>query len=266
MLTLLDAFEAVSQSKTLLFRLEAAMAELSKKQGFREEKAWMEAAVARVAAARDGIGDLQTRCLRLPELEPARLDYARGLQNAAIDAVEKLQAGIAFAAGVRAPLIEALFGKLKLAALRRCEREDFEKFCIDFEKRLNTGYARRMFADPTFGLVTPVLTELQQSFQTWRGVFSSEVPPEKEAQALRDELDAVAHRLESPCRQARLLAEAALVPLKDILEESELSQRGRRSRKPHIGEIDEPVPLLDENPPNPMLPHAHELHELEVTA
>jgi hypothetical protein len=267
MQTLLEAFEAVSQSQTLLVRLEAAMADLSKKQGLREEKAWLEAAVKRVAAAREGVDDLQIRSLRLPELEPARVDYARGLQSAALDAVERLQAGIAFAAGSRAPLIEALFGKLKLPVLRRCEREDFEKFCFDFEKRLNTTYARRMFADPTFEIVAPVLADVRASFQTWRGVFAAEVLPEGEAQALRDELDAVARRLESPCRQARLLAEAALVPLRDILEDSGLSQKGKRRGKPQIGEGgDEHIPALDEDPPDPMLPAAHELLELELRA
>ena len=225
---LLDAFDTVSHSEQLLRRLESATAELSKKQGLKDEKAWLDTAIARVAAARDGVGDLLTRVLRLPELEPVKEGHARTLQGAAVDAVERLHAGITFAAGSRAPILEALYGKLKLPVLRRCDREDFEKFCIDFEKRLNTSYAKRMFADPSFEIVGPALSQLQQAFVTWRGIFSNEPMSDSAAQALRDELDAVARRLELPCRQARLLAEAALTPLKELLENSGVSQKVKK--------------------------------------
>ena len=53
---LLDAFDTVSHSEQLLRRLESATAELSKKQGLKDEKAWLDTAIARVAAARDGVG------------------------------------------------------------------------------------------------------------------------------------------------------------------------------------------------------------------
>jgi hypothetical protein len=224
-------------------------------------------AVSRLVAARDGIGDLQTRVLRLPELEPVKEDQARILQNTAVDAVERLHAGISFAAGSRAPLLEALYGKLKIPVLRRCDREDFEKFCVDFEKRLNTGYAKRMFADPSFEVVAPALQQLAQAFVTWRGVFSSVELTETELQALRDELDAVGRRLELPCRQSRLLAQAALVPLKELFENSGITSKPKK-RGPRISvtEADEDEhPLLEEDPVDPAEPSADELAELAST-
>ena len=255
--SLLDAFDTVSHSEQLLKRLESATAELSKKQGLKDEKAWLEQATQRVAIARTAVGDLLNRVLRLPELEPVREGHARTLQWAAVDAVERLQAGITFAAGARAPLIEALYGKLKLPVLRRCDREDFEKFTFDFEKRLNTTYAKRMFADESFQLVVPALAQLQVAFTTWRSIFSTE--PLTDAQALRDELDAVARRLELPCRQARLLAEAALTPLKELFENSGL---GHKPKKRVKSELDDDSSMLDEEPVDPNAPNEAELAEL----
>ncbi len=263
MTSLLDAFDLVAHSEHLLLRLEAASAELSKKQGLNEEKAWLELARQRVAAARDGVGDLLVRVLRLPELEPVKEDQARILQGAAVDAVERLYSGISFAGGSRAPLLEAIYGKLKIPVLRRCDREDFDKFCSDFEKRLNTSYARRMFADPSYELVGPALQQLLGAFATWRGVFTSAPLNDGEAQALRDELDAVGRRLELPCRQARLLAQAALVPLKELLENSGIALKPKkRGPRVSVTEFDEDEhPLLEEDPVDPSEPSAEERAE-----
>ncbi len=266
--SLLDAFDLVAHSEQLLLRLDAACAELSKKQGLKEEKAWLELARSRVAAGREGVGDLLVRVLRLPELEPVKEDQARILQNAAVDAVERLHAGISFAGGARAPLLEAVYGKLKIPVLRRCDREDFEKFCGDFEKRLNTGYARRMFADPSFEVVLPALQQLHAAFAIWRGVFVTTPPTDAELQALRDELDSVARRLEIPCRQSRLLAQAALVPLKELLDNSGLSSKPKkRGPRVSVTEVDEDEhPILEEDPADPTEPSLEELAEIASTA
>lgn len=256
--SLLDAFNLIAHSEQLLLRLEAAAVGLSKKQGLADEKAWLDQAVKRVATARDGIGDLLTRVLRLPEMDPVREDHARRLQNEAVDMVEKLHAGITFAGGSRAPLLEALYGKLKVPVLRRCDKEDFEKFCADFEKRLGTGYARRMFAEPAYALVTTTLDEMRAAFATWKGVFSNEPLDESAAQALRDELDAVGRRLENPCKQARLLAEAALVPLRDLLEISGVTSKPKK----RVKVPGEDASLLDEDPVDPHAPNEAELAEL----
>lgn len=262
MSSLLESFDTVSHSEQLVLRLETATAELSKKQGLKDEKAWLETAMQRVVNAREGTGDLLNRVLRLPELEPVREEHARVLQGAVVDAVERLHAGITFAGGSRAPLIEALYGKLKLPVLRRCDRADFEKFCTDFEKRLNTGYAKRMFADPSFQLVVPVLSQLHQAISTWRSVFSDQPLSDADAQALRDELDAVSRRLELPCRQARLLAEAALAPLKDVFESSGLAQKPKRRAKSMLVETGDEESSLEDEAVDPSVPSAEELAEL----
>jgi hypothetical protein len=235
--SLLEAFDAVAHSEVVLSRLHAAMSELSRKQGLKDEKAWLSSAVDRLTAGREGLGDLLTRVMRLPELEPLREEHARTLQQTAVDAVERLQAGITFHGGSRAPLLETLYAKLKLPALRRADREDFEKFCSDFEKRLNGSYVKRMLGDDAFAPIAPAVQDVRTAFATWRGAFSPDALADTEATALRDELDAAARRLELPLRQARLLAEAACAPVKDLFESSGLAAKPKkRSLKPAVTE------------------------------
>lgn len=234
---LLDAFDSISWSETLLARLHTASAELSRKQGLAAEKEWLGQAVDRVTAARDGIGDVLTRAMRLPELEGLREDHARALQQAAVDSIERLQAGITFHVGARAPILEALFGKLKYPVIRRADKEDFERFASDFEKRLSSSYCKRMFADQPFQFAGPVLDEVRAAFAAWRAVFSAERLPVNEETAIRDELEGLSRRLELPMRQARSLAEAALAPLRNAFDESGLANRPkRRLAKPSVTE------------------------------
>lgn len=258
--SLLDAFELVGHSEQLQLRLEAACTELGKRHGLADEKAWLALARDRVTKAREGIGDLLIRCLRLSEIEPLRGDYARLLQGAAVDAIDRLHAGITFAGGNRAPLLEALYYKLKLPAVRKCDRADFEKFCTDFETRLESTYARRILGDPDYAVVAPALQGLHRAFATWRSVFTAEPLTDAEAEPLRAELEAVAHRLELPCRQGRLLAQAALIPLKELHDSSGLTQKPKR-RGPRDADEDT-HPVLEQDPPDPALPTAEELAEL----
>jgi hypothetical protein len=256
--SLLEAFDAVAHSEVFLARLEAARAELSRKQGLKDEKAWLAAAVDRVTAAREGMGDLLTRALRLPHLEPLREEHARTLQQAAVDAVERLQAGITFHGGSRAPLLEALFARLKLPALRRADRETFEKFCADFEKRLNGSYVKRMFSDATYAPLGPALEALREAFAAWRAALSPAPLTETETRALADELDAAARRLELPLRQARLLAEAACAPVKNLFESSGLAAKPKkRTLKAAVSETAAERPAAERLDDSPLMNKPH---------
>lgn len=226
--SLLDAFDLVAHAELLELRLAATVGELSKREGLTNENAWLEAARTHVARAREGIGNLSTRVLRVAELEPARAERGRALQGAAMDAAEHVQAAIAAAGGERSPVLEAIFRNLKMPVMRRASRDDFAKFCDEIDKRLGSTYVRRMLADPMFTDVAPSLQNLRDAFAEWRLVFTSGPPTEAEEQALRDELLALANRLELPCRQARLLAEAALLPASDLIEPSGIFDKPRR--------------------------------------
>lgn len=227
-LSLLDAHEIIARSEVMLQRLNAALGELENRPGLREEKTWLGAAIDRVARARAGVEAIVGRAMRLPELSPLREEHARTKQQAAVDALEHLQAGIAFHAGPRAPLLEALFSKLKVPVLRRADRQDFEKFSADFEKKLSSGYAKRMLAEESLAPVQTAAQELRAAFADWREAFSGEPLPPDEARELEAQLIRFAEALELPLRQARLLAEAALAPADELFEQSGLAQKPRR--------------------------------------
>lgn len=261
-ISVVDAFELVAHSEQLQARLEAAVAEVAKRPGLAEEKKWLATARQRVTASREGLGDLTIRALRLPELEPMRGEYARVLQGAAVEALEKLHGGIALAGGARSPLIEALYAKLKLDKMRRASREDFDAQCTDFEKRLESSYARRMLADPDYAVIAPALDAVKKAIATWRQTFLEDAPPEAEAEALRKALLAAGQRLDVPCRQGRLLAQAALAALRDVLDATGLAQKPKK--KGTRGADEDTHPLLEEDPKDPAEPTEEELAELRA--
>lgn len=221
-----DAFDLIAHTEVLEQRLASAVAELSTRPGLADEKGWLEAARRRVAGARDGIGDLLARAVRLPELASMRGERARQLQGAAVDAVEHLQAAIVASAGERSPLLEVLYRNLKTPAMRRSHREDFESFLVEFEKRLSSTYAKRMLSDPESAVLEPPLERLHRAFADFRGAFTG--AEDAEARSLRDELEATARRLELPVRQARLLAEAALLTAEDLRDASGIFDKPKR--------------------------------------
>lgn len=259
---LLEAFELLAQSKQLAQRLDAAAAELGRYPQLRNEQGWLETARRRLARAREGIGDLPVRALRLEELASMRMERSREVQGEAVDALERLQAGIGFAGGPRSPLIEMLFVNTKPALLRRVDRDEFEGFCRSFEKRLDSSYAKRMFANETYVVVEPARQNVLEAFDAWRRSFDYPTLDDAAARALSEELVGATRRLDLPLRQARLLAQAALLPSKELLEEYDLVPKPRRRGVPDP----DSHAILEHDPPDPDAPTAEERAELEDDA
>jgi hypothetical protein len=257
---LIEAYETIRQSESLVARVGAAAADLAKRPGLLDEKSWLEASQARLQRAREGVGDVLERALRLEELEPMRGDHTRKLQGEAVDALERLQGGIAYAISPRSPLIEALFLDVKTPLLRKLDREGFEKACGDFEKRLTSGYVKRVLADPDYAPVASAVKETVKAIDDWRGWFDPPPLPDAEATALCEELVTAAHRIDAPMRQARLLAQAALLSTRDLLEEYGLTPKARRRGQPDP----DTHALLEQDPPDPSEPTPEELEELEA--
>ncbi len=245
---LLESYDAVAFTSLVEERLIAATARLAKARGLAAEKGWLETAAALVSATRTQHLELMEKAARLPELEVVRAERASRLQEAAVEAVEKLQAGITFHAGSRNPLLDSLFGKLKLPALRRADLKTFEKFCADFEKRLVTQYAKRQFVTPAFEFAVPVLEQLAQAFAAWRASFSAEPLPEAEAAELGAALAAAAEQTKLPLEQARLLAEAALAPLPGAFEESSLGAKLKKRAVKAAPKVEEAAAPVAEAP------------------
>ncbi len=228
---MLAAFDTVVFAEGFLGRLKNAQKLIARKQ-LTEEKQWLQTAVDRLAAVVEPVSGLATRAAQLPELESVRGDLAKSLQHAAVDAVERLQAGITFHAGPRAPVLEELFKPYKLAPLRKASREDFEKFAASFTKRLKTQYVKRIFAGDDYAAVVPAVAQLTASFDAWRTAFSPEALPEAEADKLRAQLTVAADSLAQPLHQAQLLAEAALLPVDGAFAEAGLAAKPKKRAAP----------------------------------
>ena len=248
MTSTLESFDAVSFAAVLHERLAAATARLAKTRGHADEKGWLDTATVKLEQARAPYADLLQKALRLPELEVVRAGQISELQNRAVDEVERLQAGITFHTGSRMPLLDSLFGKLKFASLRRAEKSEFEKFTSDFEKRLNTQYARRLLVTPAFEFATPVIEQMRAAFTSWGQGFAPEPMPEDEAAAVSAALAEAAAALELPLKQVRLLAEAALAPIAGAYEESGLAAKPKKrtAAKP---KVEEPPAFIEEEAP-----------------
>lgn len=231
----LDAFDLLVYAEQLERRIGAAIVELSKRPDSKDETVWLEAAQRHLAQARKANGDLLTRALRIPELEPARNEAGRTLQSAVVDAVEQLYAALHRADSGRSPVCDVLYANLKLAHLRRAGREPLQSFCTEFERRLGSSYVTRMLAEERYLPVVPALAELRRSFDAWRAIFASPSLTEAETRSLQDGLATAAHRMELRCRQAVLLAEAALVSAKDLRETSGIFNKPRKRPAHPVG-------------------------------
>ncbi len=260
--TLVEAFELLVHAEQLAPRLEAAATALAQLTGLEEEKGWLAAARARLAAARaSSHGDLLNRALRLPELESLKGERGKLLQGAIADEVERLQASIAYTGGARSPLLEVLFLNLKVPALRKCGRPELERFCAELERRLASSYARRMFTSEPYVAVTPAVRSLGAAIATWRSVFI-ELLDDQTAAQLRGELAIAGGTVELLVRQARLLAQAALLPAAELLDAAGvvITKAKRRGK-----DADEDThPLLEHDPLDPLLPTTEERAEISA--
>jgi hypothetical protein len=242
-----EAYDMIRHSALLAERLVAAQAEFEKKRGLKAEKEWLRAAGDLLRAARDPNQGIVERARGLPGLEEVRDEMGSTFQGLWVDALERLLAGLTFHAGPRAPLIEAVFPHTKLAALRKASRESALGFAEDLGRRMKTSYVTRTLAEPAFAFALPVLDQLASAFTQWQEVYSAENMAEPQASEVLKELLAAAKRLDLACRQARLLAEAALAPCGGLFEELGLSakpkRRSTRSKaRPKLSGAEEPAP------------------------
>jgi hypothetical protein len=88
-----------------------------------------------------------------------------------------------------------------------------------------------MFATEPYSVVEPALAELRSAITTWHSTFVAPPLGEAEARPLGEELEAAARQLDVPYRQARLLAQAALLPTADLLDATGLTAKGKRRAK-----------------------------------
>lgn len=246
----LEAYDLIRFAELFEARLSAAEEQLAAKRGLVREKEWMGAALELVRLERIPAPGLLERVRSLPELDEVREEFGAELLNAWVDALEKLHAGITFSAGSRSPVIDALFPHLKFPQLRRASREAVTEYAALYERRLKSSYVTRLLAQDELALVRPVLEQVALAHAQWMACYEPTPLPEEEAAPLREGLTTLGRRLDIAVRQARLLAEAALTPVRDAFDASGLALKPRR--RPGRGgaaELDAPMDEPPDEPP-----------------
>jgi len=223
-----EAYDLIRFAEAFEARLVTASDMLADRDGLEPEKEWMATALKLVRSALAPTPPLIERAKDLPELEEAREEFSFQQQNLWVDALEKLHAGITFAASSRAPVIEALFPHLKFPQLRRAPQEAVNEFAAAYERRLKSSYVSRIFAQDDFSIVRPVVDQVARAHAAWQASLSPANLPDSQTAPLRAELVSVGARLDLAVRQARLLAEAALVPLPDTFDSTGLAAKPKR--------------------------------------
>lgn len=224
----IEACDLIRFADVVADRLAATCAEVSRKRGLEREKEWLQTAVDVLDEARKPAVGLIDRARALPELAELRDEFAAALQNAWIDQLEKLIAGITFHVSARAPIIEALFPHLKFQPLRKAPPEVLQKFHRDHQKRLKSGYVTRMLSTDDFAFAGPVLEQIEKAWTEYQSCLSGEAgSPEEMAEARAALVDA-GEKIDVAIRQAKSLAEAALVPLPGMFEGSGLAQKMKK--------------------------------------
>lgn len=227
-LSTLEAYDLIRFAEAFEARLVTASDTLADKEGLEPEKKWMATALSMVRACLAPAPALIERAKDLPELEEAREEFSFQQQNLWVDALEKLHAGITFCASSRAPVIEALFPHLKFPQLRRAPQDTVNEFATAYERRLKSSYVTRIFSQDDFSFVRPVVDQVARALAAWQASLVPASLTDAQAAPLRAELISIGSRLDVAVRQARLLAEAALVPLPDAFDSTGLAAKPRR--------------------------------------
>jgi hypothetical protein len=227
-LSTLDAYALLRFSEDFKQRLFQAEGFLAERRGLSDEKGWMRSALDRLEKVCAEVPSALERAHHLPELASVRDEYAWQFQGIYVDALEKLHAGITFHVSARAPIMEALFPAMKLASLRRAPREQVEKYARELEKRVKGGYVTRMLGTPEFAFLPPVIEQVRAAYAQWESTFAEASLSSDELRALGDKLISTAEAADLAVSQARLLAEAALIPVPGAFEEHGLNAKPKK--------------------------------------
>jgi hypothetical protein len=227
----LRAYDWIRLADQIGEQLSAARAKLAESGDHAKEMAWLAEASELVSQDREGRDALLSKARRLPELASVRQEHAADLIAPWVDALEHLHAGIVYHAGLRSPLIEALFPHKKFDGLRRANVESAQTYGTDFMRRLRSSYLERLLARDEFAFARPSVDEVVAKYAALAPDGEAALE-EAEAAEVNAALGACARQLELAIKQARLLAEAALSPLPGTFEELAMRNKPKTRSAP----------------------------------
>ena len=192
-----------------------------------EERGWLEAATRRVTGALESAQQALLDAAPLPEFAGARKVKSEALSNAWADAIEGVFDAIVANVSANGPLVEALFPHQRFAALRR-PGSAAHNFWLEFERRAESTYVRRLCSDPEYAFLPPLLEAAKTSERSLREALAPRPLPEAQAIELREAVSVAAERLELALRQARSLSEAVFAATPTRVSELGLDAKPKR--------------------------------------
>jgi hypothetical protein len=130
------------------------------------------------------------------------------------------------------PLIEALFPHQRFATLRR-SGTPARNFWLEFTRRAESSYVKRLCADPEYQFLGPLLDAARASERELREALSPRRLADDRADELRAAVSVAAESLELSLRQARALCEAAFAETPAAISELCLDAKLKR-RAPRV--------------------------------
>lgn len=202
-----------------------------------EERAWLELAAARVTARLENVQKALAGAALLPEFANARKVNREALYNAWADAIEGVFDAIVANVSANGPLVEALFPHQRFATLRR-PGTSAQNFWLEFERRAESAYVRRLCADPEYAFLPPLLEAARNSERSLREALVPPPLPEADALELREAVSVATQALELALRQARSLVEAAFAATPALVSELGLDAKPkRRTQRPEAAKV-----------------------------
>jgi len=223
-----EAQDLVTFAAQILERLSLASAKLEAGDSETvEERAWLASASQRVNAGLEDTRVALGEAAELPEFAGVRKLKGEALSAAWADAVEGVFDAIVANVSGNGPLIEALFPHQRFASLRR-PGAAAQNFWLEFERRSESAYVRRLCGDPSYEFLPPLLEAAKETEKKLREAMSPKPLPAPKADKLRERVSAAAERLELALRQARSLSEAAFAASPTVACELGLDAKPKR--------------------------------------
>jgi len=223
-----EAQELTAFALQTVDRLSAARARFdSEHDEASEERGWLEAAAQRVTASLERVQQTLVDAAPLPEFASARKVKSETLANAWADAIEGVFDAIVANVSANGPLVEALFPHQRFATLRR-PGSSAHNFWLEFERRAESSYVRRLCSDPEYAFLPPLLEAAKTSERSLREAIAPRPLSEDQAAPLREAVSLAASSLELALRQARSLIEAAFAATPTWVSELGLDAKPKR--------------------------------------
>lgn len=222
--------ERLEAAERLVGRLESMANRLANSPLDGEERGWLAAAARRLSAALPAVRAALETSLDLPELKALRAERLTRLEQDWLTAVRELFAQLERNVGANSPLIEALFPHLRFERIERPGASQ-RAFRAELSTRRNSTYVVRMTADPEYPFLAGLLEPVALAERALAAFESSAPPGEDELARLRAEVLDAGQALSRVQRQARALAEAALIEAPDLFEELNFDSGKRRSAR-----------------------------------